>query len=97
MTEGKVWAAILIITETNKGGVLPLTKEVQKAVIKKSTQTTSVPSAIIEPDTSVKKPHFITFEQFDGHMIRKTALKTDGLANNLYCLSGQMVLLSLRG
>ena len=34
---------------------------------------------MIQPDTPLKKPHFIImFQQIDGHMIHETALKADG-------------------
>lgn len=81
MMEGKVRAALRTITATDNGGVLSLTKEVRETLEKKHPpKQPPTPSAIIEPDTPFKEPHFILFEKIDGHMIRETALKTDGAA-----------------
>ena len=79
MMEGKVRAALRTITTTANGGVLSLTKEVREALIKKHPpKQPPVSSSIMEPDTLLREPHFIVFEKIDGHMIRETALKTDG-------------------
>ena len=81
MMEGKVRAALRTITTTANSGVFLLTKEVREALIKKHPRKQPlVSSAMTEPDTPLREPHFIAFEKIDGHMIRETALKTDGAA-----------------
>ena len=80
MIEGKVQAALRTITVTDNGGVRSLTKEMREALIQTPpSKDPPVPSAMIQPDTPLKKAHFIImFQQIDGHMIREIALKADG-------------------
>ncbi|MCY4641269.1 MAG: reverse transcriptase domain-containing protein, partial [Gammaproteobacteria bacterium] len=81
MMEGKVRAALRTITENGNGGVLPLSRDVQEALLKKHPpKQPPVSAAILEPDTPMKETHFILFEQIDGRMIRETALMTNGSA-----------------
>ena len=74
---GKIQAALRSITDEGTGSVIPLTKEVQEALWKKQPP---LPSAILDLESTVKEPHFILFEQIDGHLIRETALWTNGAA-----------------
>ena len=91
MTEGKVKAALRLITNQEKGGTLPLDGEIQ--VDKSTTKTVRdillekhppahvlVPSAVCETDESMAEPHPVQFDVIDGPFIRSVVLRMDGAA-----------------
>ena len=81
MMEGKVRAALRLISKTDANGSLSLNDEIRDSLRKKHpTKQPPVPSAIIESNEPPKEPHFILFEQIDGQLIRETALRTEGAA-----------------
>ena len=82
MMEGKVKAALRILAQDGNGGMLPLNNEVLEALREKHpARKPAVPSALITSDSRSQEPsHFILYDQLDGQLIRKTALKTDGAA-----------------
>ena len=85
--EGKVRAALRIVTDSNGGGILPLDKvidvennnvETVRGVLMKKHphKQPPRPSSLIEPDS----PPSVMFEVIDGQLIRSTMLKMDGAA-----------------
>ena len=92
MMEGKVKAALRLISDHEKGSVLPLdnvvsttadtpAKTVRDILLEKHPPAKPlVSSAICEPDNAIPEPHPIHFNQIDGPLIRTVALKTDGAA-----------------
>ena len=77
--KGEIHAAISLITEHGKGGVLDLTPEVQAALKKKHPQ--AIPAnldVLIEGEVPTVNP--ILFENLTGDIVRKTALATQGAA-----------------
>ena len=91
MMEGKVRAALRIVTDSNGSGTLPLDKvadpdrdavETVCDVLSKKHPPKQAPSlsALIEPNTSPLEPHPVMFEAIDGQLIHNTVLKMDGAA-----------------
>ena len=91
MMEGKVRAALRIVTDSNGIGTLPLDKVVEPEKEKLETVRNVLlkkhppkqpprPSALIEPDSPPPEPHPVMFEVIDGQLIRSTVLKMDGAA-----------------
>ena len=91
MMEGKVRAALRIVTDCNGGGIFPLDKVIDVennnvetvcgVLMKKHPHKQSPrPSSLIEPDSPPPEPHPVMFEVIDGQLIRSTMLKMDGAA-----------------
>ena len=91
MMEGKVRAALRIVTGSYGGGSLPLdqvadpesdnSETVRDVLLKKHPpkQPPSV-SSLLEPESQPPEPHPVMFEVIDGQFIRNTVLKMDGAA-----------------
>ena len=91
MMEGKVRAALRIVTGSCGGGLLPLDQiadpesdtleTVRDVLLKKHPpkQPLSV-SCLLQPDFQPLEPHPVMFESIDGQLIRNTVLKMDGAA-----------------
>ena len=84
-------AALRMITNQEKGGVLPLksavspddkaTKTVHDVLLEKHPPSKSpVSSAICESNHSILDPHPVLFDQIDGPFIQNAVLKMDGAA-----------------
>ena len=91
MTEGRVKAALRLISNQEKGGILPLdslihidettTKNVQEILLEKHPPAESlVPSTVCQPDDSIPEPHPVQFDGIDGLFIRSVVLRMDGAA-----------------
>ena len=91
MMEGKVKAALRIITDQERGGLLPLdsvassdgttTKTVRDILLDKHPSAQPpFPLAICEASESIYEPHPVRFDHIDGPLIRNTALRMDGAA-----------------
>ena len=91
MMEGKVRAAIRLISEESKGGLLNLntqlqtdsasTDSVRNILLKKHPPRNKAKlSSIITPDNPPPEPHPIIFKKIDGELIRSTALRMEGAA-----------------
>ena len=92
MMEGKVKATLRLISDQEKGSVLPLdslvfttgdtpAKTVRDILLEKHPPTKPlVSSAVYEPDNAIPEPHPIHFDRIDGPLIRTVALKMDGAA-----------------
>ena len=92
MMEGKVRAAIRVVTETKGSGPLPLnnlanhddpnsTQTVRDILLEKHPpKQPPKKSTIIKPSTPSLEPHPVLFEEVNGQMIRDTVLKMDGAA-----------------
>ena len=93
MMEGRVKAALRLISNDNNGGPLdvdshvesgssPTTLEtVREALLKKHPpKQPPKPSVIIFPGTHMHEPHPVLFETIDGPLIRRTILRMDGAA-----------------
>ena len=89
MMEGKVRAAIRLITEDKCNGPLNLdnvvdssTQETVRDILKKKhpPKQTVRPEAITKLDTPIQEPHPILFDQINGDLICSTSLKMDGAA-----------------
>lgn len=87
--EGKVRAALRVISENNGGGLLNLespaapnsTETVREALLKKHPPGKPLTqSAIVTMDNSIDEPHPVLFDRIDGDLIQSTALKTEGAA-----------------
>ena len=89
MFQGKVRAALRLITNQPSGGVLPLDKPIpsnggHSVTVREMLHNKHppgqnlVPSAIVEPDPDTQDPHPILFEKIDGDLIKRVALKMDG-------------------
>ena len=85
MMEGKVSAALRIVTDSNGGGILPLDKVIDvennnmetvcSVLMKKHPHKQPPrPSSLIEPDSPPPEPHPVMFEVIDGQLIRSTML-----------------------
>ena len=89
---GKVKAALQLISDHEKGNVVRLdslvsttadtsAKPVHDILLEKHPPAKSlVPSAVCEPDNAIPEPHPVHFNQIDGPLIHKVALKMDGAA-----------------
>ena len=89
MMEGKVRAALRLISEENGGGTLDLNSQVaphahetvREALLKKHPSAEPPrQSALVTGETPANDPHPVLFDGIDGDMIQSTALKTDGAA-----------------
>ena len=91
MMVGKVKAALRLITDHSKGGLLPLdslittadstTETVRQSVTNKHPPGRPLkPSAISSSDPTIPEPHPVLFDQIDGSLIRTVALRTEGAA-----------------
>ena len=91
MMEGKVRAALRVVTANNGNGTLPLdkvvdpeknTSETVRDVLLKKHPPKQLPrlSSLIESDLPPPEPHPIFFESIDGQLIRSTVLRMDGAA-----------------
>ena len=91
MMVGKVKAALRLITNHSKGGLLPLDslvattdsspETVRQSLLKKHPPGEPLkPSAICTPDPTTLEPHHVIFDQIDGSLIRTVALRTEGAA-----------------
>ena len=91
MMEGKVRAALRMITDSNGTGTLPLDKvvdpdnnnvETVRDVLLKKHPPKQPPrlSSLIESDLPPPEPHPVMFEVIDGQLIHSTVLKMDGAA-----------------
>ena len=77
MKKGKVGPSLRLLQENNSGGILPLTHTTKTALKEKYP-----PAKVAAPDTKIEGPqldgHEGIFEDINGLMIRKKALKTQG-------------------
>ena len=89
MMEGKVKAALRVISEGSGRGLLNLeypaapnsTETVREALLKKHPPGKPLTqSAIVSTDDSIEEPHPVLFDKIDGDLIQSTALKTEGAA-----------------
>ena len=81
MMEGRVSAALRLISADENRGCLPLDEEVRQSFQTKHPHAQPPqPSAIITPENNVPKPHSILFDRINAQLIRKTALRTNGAA-----------------
>ena len=90
MMEGKVRAALRLISKSSSNDVLHLdsysdpdnlTETVRETLLKKHpNQQPYKRSSIVTPTTPTNEPHPIFFDMIDGHLIRSTALRTEGSA-----------------
>ena len=94
MMEGKVKAALRLISDDSNGGSLNLDSRVEssssssttpemvrEALLKKHPPKQPLkPSAIISSDTLSNEPHSVLFERIDSELIRRTILRMDGAA-----------------
>ena len=93
MMEGRVKAALRLISNDNNGGPLDLDSHVESGSSPTTLETVREallkihlpkqplkPSAIISPGTHVHEPHPVLFETIDGPLIRRTILMMDGAA-----------------
>ena len=91
MMEGKVKSALRLITDQERGDLLPLdsvvssdgsnTKTVCDILLEKHPSAQLLcPSAICEPSDAIQKPHSVRFNRIDGPFIRDTVLRMDGAA-----------------
>jgi len=72
MTEGRVKAALRLITNQEKGGILPLDSQHPPA-------EALVPSTVCKPDDNISEPNPVQFDRIDGPFICKTTLRMDDL------------------
>ena len=92
MMEGKVRAALRLVTEGNNGGPLPLhhpvntcdpnsTHTVYDTLLEKHLpKRPAKRSAILTPTRPPDQPHPVLFDGIDGEIVRDTILKMDGAA-----------------
>ena len=91
MMEGKVKAALRLITDQERGGLLPLdsvassegttTNTVRDILLEKHPSAQPpFPSAICEPSETIYEPHSVCFDRIDGSLIRNTVLRMDWAA-----------------
>ena len=94
MMEGKVKAALRLISDHSNVGSLNLDSHVEssssssttpetvrEALLKKHPPKQPLkPSAIISSDTLSNEPHSVLFERIDSELIRRTILRMDGAA-----------------
>ena len=93
MMEGKVGPAIRLLSNKSKGGVLSLDSPVNTDSSSHNTvrdilvqkhpapgQITSKAILLAETPASDHDPHFSIFDQIDGDLIRRTALRSSGAA-----------------
>ena len=91
MKEGRVRAALCLLGKQGKPGPLPLDKVIDHANTPQVTVRDVLmekhfpgqpmnPSALLAPETPTEKPHQVIFDELNGHLIRATALKTEGAA-----------------
>ena len=91
MMEGKVRAALRIVTDSNGDGTLPLDKiidpesetmeTVRDVLLKKHPpKLPHKQSSLVELDSPLPEPHPIIFEVIDAQLICNTVLKIDGAA-----------------
>ena len=89
MFEGKVRAALRLLTNQSTGGVLPLDKTIpldsgHTVTVREVLQVKHPPgqplitSAVVEPDPDLHELHPVFIEKLDGALIRQIALKMDG-------------------
>ena len=92
MMEGKVRAALRLVTQANGSGPLPLnttanpndptsTQTVRDILLEKHPpKQPPKKSTIAKPDTPVPEPHPVLFDEISGQMIRDMILRMDGAA-----------------
>ena len=91
MMEGRVRAALRLLTDHDTGGSLPLDKlvdpntnphmTVRDILLEKHPPGQPLnPSALLVPDPPAEEPHPVIFDQLTGPLIRATALRTEGAA-----------------
>ena len=92
MMEGKVRAALRLVTQTNGCGSLPLNNIVNSndptsaQTVRDVLRQKHPPmqplkkSTIITPDTPLVEPHPVLFDEINTHVIQSTILKMDGAA-----------------
>ena len=91
--EGKMRAALHLLSHDNNNGPLPLDSQVEENGTPKTVreilqakhppQQPAKPTSLVDPDTQQQptaEPHPILFEKIDGQLIRSMALRTDGAA-----------------
>ena len=79
VSKGNIHAAISLITEYNKGGVLELTPEVRSALqAKHPTAQPAHPEALLHGELPTINP--ILFESITSDTVRRSALATQGSA-----------------
>ena len=87
MMEGKVKAALRLISEDSNGGILSLdsyvlpdnSETVRESLLKKHPPgISSIPSAIISGTDSAEPIHPVIFNGIDEELIRNTGIKTEG-------------------
>ena len=79
VSKGNIHAAISLITEYNKGGVLDLTPEVRSALkVKHPKAQSAIPEAMLQGELPAVNP--ILFECITSDTIRRSALATQGAA-----------------
>ena len=84
MMEGKVRAALRIVTGSYGGGSLPLDQvadpESDNLLKKHPPKQPPSVSSLLEPESQPPEPHPVMFDVIDGQLIRNTVLKMDGAA-----------------
>ena len=89
--EGRVRAALGLLSEQGIAGPLPLDKVIDHANTRQVTVRDILmekhppgqsmnPSTPLAPDSPTEEPHPVIFDELNGHLIRATALKTEGAA-----------------
>ena len=89
MFEGKVRAALRLLTNQSTGGVLPLDKTIpldsgHTVTVREALRVKHPPgqplitSAVVEPDPDLHELHPVFYEKLDGALLRRIALKMDG-------------------
>ena len=110
MMEGRVRAALRLLTDHDTGGSLPLDKlvdpntnphmTVRDILLEKHPPGQPLnPSALLVPDTPAEEPHPVIFDQLTGPLIRATALRTEGAAgpSGIDALGWRRLYTSFRG
>ena len=81
MFEGKVRAALQLITQNPNNGALHLNAEVKDALLSKHpSKQPAVSEAILALDSPTQSLHPVRFDVIEGTLIHETALRTDGAA-----------------
>ena len=81
MMAGKVKDAIRFLTHNNSDDFFSISEEsLQELKKKHSPREPPIKSALIMPHEPIQEPHSIIFDQLNGELIQKVALRTEGSA-----------------
>ena len=81
MMAGKVKDAIRFLTQSNSNDIIPISEEsLQELKKKHPPREPPIKSALMMPNEPIQEPHSIIFDQLNGELIRKVALRTEGSA-----------------